>query len=73
MAKNKRLKLEYEELPSNSSASEKWNKLLTNESMIDKENLIDAVKSGMSQLELNIYISGVGNTRTESEAEDGRN
>lgn len=48
IAKNKRLKLEYEELlPSNNSANEMWNKLLTNESLIDKDDLIDAVKFGM--------------------------
>lgn len=48
IAKNKRLKLEYEELlPSNNSANEMWNKLLTNESLIDKDDLIDAVKFGV--------------------------
>ncbi len=51
IAKNKRLKLEYKELlPSNSCASEMWNILLTNESLIDKEDLIDAVKQGMTHI-----------------------
>ena len=49
IAKNKRLKLEYEEhLPSNSSANEIWNKLLTSEEVIDKDDLMDAVKFGTS-------------------------
>lgn len=48
IAKNKRLKLEYEELlPSNNSANDVWNKLLTDEGLVDKEDLIDAVKFGM--------------------------
>ena len=49
IAKNKRLKLEYAELlPSNSSANEMWNKLLTEEGVIDKDDLTDAVKFGTS-------------------------
>ena len=61
IAKNKRLKLEYEELlPSNSAATEMWNKLLTNEDLVDKDDLTHAVKSGKESLVfiLTLYLPG---------------
>ncbi|XP_028405659.1 TBC1 domain family member 1-like [Dendronephthya gigantea] len=47
IAKTKRLKLEYKEVQSSNLANEMWNKLLTNENLVDQDSLVDIVRSGV--------------------------
>lgn len=46
IAKNKRLKLQYEVLPINNSSNEMWNRLLASETVVEKSEIVKAIKIG---------------------------